>query len=155
MRILAILVGVGALVAFGVFVLGSGPPPAPASAKALESTLLAPCCFGGTIDVHDSDIARQLRGEIESRVAHGESTTSVQADLVARYGPEIRAMPNAGAFSATMATVMLAILIGGVLVVRLMGGWRRSEGPTAKAPAEPMARDAQDDRLDAELEALE
>ncbi len=32
--------------------------------KGLEARLLAPCCYGGTLDVHDSELAHDLRKEI-------------------------------------------------------------------------------------------
>jgi cytochrome c-type biogenesis protein CcmH len=155
MRVLGIVVGLLALAVLGTVVIRSEPPSAPPSARALEATLLAPCCFGGTLDVHDSDISRQLRAEIESRVGHGESTLAVQADLVARYGPQIRAMPDAGVFSATMSLVMIVIVAGGVATVRLVRRWSRDEVQprTAARPARP--HDAEDERLDAELEALD
>jgi cytochrome c-type biogenesis protein CcmH len=54
------------------------------SAKALESRLYAPCCYGGTLDIHGSDLARVLRAEIETRIARGETTESIQADFVSR-----------------------------------------------------------------------
>ncbi len=129
-----------------------GPP----SAKALEASLLAPCCFGGTLDVHDSEISRELRDEIEARVARGESTLAIESDLVSRYGPQIRAMPDAGAFSATMAVVMFALGAAGVAVLLLVRRWRQGDrAPTTEVTAAPRVRDAEDDQLDAELEALD
>ncbi len=164
MRVLLVLAGLAGLVLFGVFVLGAGPAAAPSSARALEASLLAPCCFGGTLDVHDSDISRELRSEIEQRVARGESTTAVQDDLVQRYGPQMLAMPHAGAFSATMSTVMIAIVLGGAALLFTMRRWRAdpstaerasSERASAVAPSGGVARGAEDERLDAELEAFE
>jgi cytochrome c-type biogenesis protein CcmH len=55
-------------------------------AGAIEAELLAPCCWTQTLDIHDSEIARQLRGEIALRVARRESSESIRDDLVARYG---------------------------------------------------------------------
>lgn len=153
MRVLAVVIGLMVLVALGVLLGGSGSSSAPPSAKALEAMLLAPCCFGGTLDVHDSEISRELRAEIESRVARGESTVSVEADLVSRYGPQMRAMPNPNAFSTTVAMAMATIGAAGIALLVLMRRWRRSEGVGAHAHARD--RDADDERLDAELEALD
>ncbi|MGA7122768.1 MAG: cytochrome c-type biogenesis protein CcmH [Polyangiaceae bacterium] len=157
MRSIAGVVGLVVLVALGGVLAGSRGGSAPPSAKALEASLLAPCCFGGTIDVHDSDISRELRSEIESRVARGESTLSIEADFVSRYGPQIRAMPNPGAFSATMASVMVFIAAAGVSILLLS---RRRRGATVGAhdglaAAPSSSRDADDERLDGELEAMD
>ena len=155
MRILAALVALAALLALGGVLLGSGAPPGPPSAKSLEASLLAPCCFGGTIDVHDSEVSRQLRAEIEARVAGGESTLAIQSDLVERYGPQIVAMPHAGAFSATISVVMFAIGAAGLAVLLLVRRWRKGDGPPDVEARTAKPRDAEDERLDAELEALD
>jgi cytochrome c-type biogenesis protein CcmH len=137
MRALLVVIGPVALVAcvaLGIAWLSSGLPAAPPSAKALESTLLAPCCFGGTIDVHDSDISRELRAEIEARVGRGESTAAIEADLVGRYGAQMRAMPDRAAFLITSTLSMIAIALAGGAVLALARRWERegerSEGRT-------------------------
>ncbi len=124
---------------------------APPSARALETTLLAPCCYGGTLDVHDSPIARELRLEIEDRVHRGESTASIEADLVSRYGPQIRAMPHPALFSAAIGVTMTLIVAGAVLVVVLFGRW----GPRGPLEVTVMPPDEYDDRVDAELDTME
>ena len=158
MRLLAVVIGLVVLVALGGLLGSSGWSSAPPSAKALEAMLLAPCCFGGTLDVHDSEISRELRAEIESRVAGGESTVSVEADLVSRYGPQMRAMPNLSAFSTTVAMVMAAIGAAGIAVLVPVRRWRGGEGVVVhdgRRPSRAPERDADDARLDAELEALD
>lgn len=155
MRVLGMVFGLLALAAFGFLVVSSEPPAVPPSARSLEATLLAPCCFGGTLDVHDSEISRQLRAEIESRVGRGESTLSVQADLIDRYGPQMRAMPDTRAFSATMSAVIAAIVLGGIAMLRLVRRWSHPTGRAGEPPQPARPHDAEDDRLDAELEALD
>jgi len=152
-RILALLAALGLVVALGC-VAGWQASPAPASARALEATLLSPCCFGGTIDVHDSDLSRALRREIEARVAAGEPTLAIEADLVARYGPQIRAMPKARALLGLTVAVMLFVVGSGATLLSLMFRRRAAAGRTPP-PASSVERDAYDDRLDAELEALD
>jgi len=143
----------GLALAAGVF-FASGSAAAP-SAKALEARLLAPCCFGGTLDVHDSDVAHDLRVEIERRVASGESTDRIEADLVDRYGARIRAMPDPRAWSAT--TLGVAIAIGAAMIVLAMRtrAWvAAAPRATPTARGTPGVRDEYDERLDAELEDL-
>ena len=64
---------------------------ADATAKELEHRLFAPCCWRETLAVHESPIATALRKEISQRIAGGESAAQVEADLVARYGTQLRA----------------------------------------------------------------
>jgi cytochrome c-type biogenesis protein CcmH len=134
-------------------------------AKALEAKLLAPCCFGGTLDIHDSEMARELRHEIEDRVAKGESTEAVENDFVARYGPRVRAMPNEKAMSNVVTGLLAMFGASGValfVIMRRRSG-KHDEETLAAADArkardakdggapKPAERDALDDRLDAEL----
>lgn len=137
--------------------LADGAP----SAKALEAKLLAPCCYGGTLDIHDSEMAIALRHEIEERVARGESTQAVEDDFVARYTPRVLAMPNEKAMSNVVTGLLAMFGVSGVVLVTVMlrrSSKRRREdesdaGRAAKlAAGKPKARDALDDRLDAELE---
>lgn len=133
------------------------------SALALEATLLAPCCFGGTLDVHDSDIARDLRAEIERRVHGGETTESIERDLVSRYGDRMRAMPNRGLFTAMMDLAIAGAVAAAGSVALLALRWRTEpRDPPPVTPAAPVVpgldrqeRDPYAERLDAELEALD
>lgn len=131
------------------------------SAKALEAKLLAPCCFGGTLDHHDSPMAIELVHEIEDRVARGESTQAIEDDFVSRYGKQVLAMPNEKAMSNVVTGLLAMFGVSGAVLVTVMlrrSSKRRREdasdaGRAAKlAAGKPKARDALDDRLDAELE---
>lgn len=146
-----------AVLVFAAPALAEGAP----GAKALEAKLLAPCCYGGTLDIHDSEMARELRHEIEDRVARGESTEAVENDFVDRYGSRVRAMPNEKAMSNVVTGLLALFGISGAVLVTVMvrrSSKQRREDDTdasraAKALAsKPRVRDALDDRLDAELE---
>ncbi len=137
---------------------GSQAVAAP-SPKALEAALLAPCCWNGTLATHDSPLASELRGEIETRSDKGETTAAIEADLVTRYGERVRAMPAAGAFSNVMV-IALDVLIAAMGALALMlSRWRRNAANDQAAPARrgaaPPERDAYDERIDAELADLE
>jgi cytochrome c-type biogenesis protein CcmH/NrfF len=107
----------------------------------------------------DPKIAGQLRTEIETRVGRGESTAAVESDLVARYGPRIRAMPDRAAFATTTFIVMVMIALGLVAAVVLVRRWRL--GPERVTPAlapqgsSPCAADQYDTQLDEELRSME
>lgn len=138
---------IGASVVFG----SSDGRRGSVSDKALESALLAPCCYGGTLGNHDSELARQLRSEIETRFAGGESTESIETDLVGRYGARIRAMPNERAFHLVPALAAAIAFLGIAALALLVRRWRR-EPPRSPAAATPRGpRDDYDARIDAEL----
>ena len=124
------------------------------SATALEGSLLAPCCWNGTLATHDSPVATELRHEIEDRSAKGETTTTIETDLVERYGERIRAMPKAGAFSNALVIALDAGIAALAALVLMMQRWRRSVRETGPGASEAPARDAYDDRIDADLAAL-
>ena len=168
--LILVLVVAAALVVVGI---RSAPPGgARPGAAALETRLLAPCCFNGTLDTHESELAHTLRHEIEGRIASGETSEQVEADLVTRYGPKIRALPHEGALTALLgAAMLLAVAVGAVIALR-MRRWRRSSdehasevakttgvttgaGASTSTSTSVRVRDAYDARIDAELAEIE
>jgi len=144
------------LLAFAFLLTACVPPPSTprAAAARLESRLLAPCCWVQTLDTHESPLASGLRTEIGERLEHGETAERVEADLVARYGARIRAVP-AGFDVDGMGVGMFvcAALMSTALLV-----WQGRRRRRAPAPAESGA--APDDgalaaRLDDELDAYD
>lgn len=124
----------------------------PAGARALEARLNAPCCYNGTLDIHDSELARGLRLEIERRVAEGETADAIQADFVARYGERVVAARSDAPIRGLGLTLGgLGLLAAVALGVALRRWTRRSEAPAA--PKGP--RDVLDERIDADLAELD
>ena len=106
--------------------------------KGVETRLLAPCCWNGTLDVHESDLARELRKEIRLRLRGGESVDAVEASMVERYGDKVRAAPaneHVGVLlgAGALAAIGMAIL----LLRRSVGGMRLAVASTAGSPAPP------------------
>ena len=124
-----------------------------ASDQALEAALLAPCCYNGTLTTHDSEMAHDLRLEIEHRHAGGESLRHIEKDFVARYGERVMAMPNQNRFERIMSVALAAAVVGaGILLLAVRKLGRKSPAPApSKTPVAPPARDAWDDRIDEEL----
>ena len=124
-------------------------------ALALESRLYAPCCYGGTLDIHDSELARELRSEIEDRLARGETSEAIQADFVDRYGERVLAARSdrpIAAMTLSLAGVLLAAAAGlGFLIRR----WVGRGAPTSRRAPKLTPRDDLDVRLDAELADLD
>jgi cytochrome c-type biogenesis protein CcmH len=118
--------------------------------------LYSPCCFGGTLDVHDSDLARNLRKEIEFRLAHGEAAEGIQRDFVARYGERVVAARSDVAIR-TMSLVLVGLMaaVGAAVGFTVLGWVRRGARGRPDILGEPADRDALDERLDAELAEIE
>jgi cytochrome c-type biogenesis protein CcmH len=149
LAVVAVALAVSAVVMFA----SSDSRRGRASDKALESALLAPCCFNGTLITHESDLAHRLRDEIETRYAAGETTEAIEADMVARYTERVRAMPNERAFTMAPAFAAFVAVLGIAMLGFFVRRWRR-EGrivPSVPVPMRSGPRDDYDDRIDAEL----
>lgn len=125
-----------------------------ADAHALEERLLAPCCWIQTLDVHESELATQLRQEIEQRLLRGEAASAVEDDLATRYGQRIRAVPKGGdprsLIVMVIAAAMLVSLIAGLFILR-----KWTHRPPARNPTDRQPADEYDGRLDEELSKLD
>jgi cytochrome c-type biogenesis protein CcmH len=120
---------------------------------ALEQRLMAPCCWVQTLDIHDSPIAKELRTEIHARLFRGESSASIEADMVARYGPRMVAMPASNPLAKIAAIVAAAVVVAGLFVFYALRRWRRRQALDEQSAVASQAtgRDEWDDRLDEEL----
>jgi cytochrome c-type biogenesis protein CcmH len=123
---------------------------------AIESRLMAPCCWVQTLDVHDSPLASELRAEIRNKLTRGVSAADIESDLVARYGERLWAIPpDHDPRTSIMGIGFGALALALIGLFALAQRWRRMP---ASAPAiEPTAgaADELDLRLDAELRDLD
>ncbi|MBI4704796.1 MAG: cytochrome c-type biogenesis protein CcmH [Deltaproteobacteria bacterium] len=135
---------------------------APAGERALETRLLAPCCYKQTLDAHESPLARELRAEIHRRLTAGESAVAVEHDLIARYGERIVASsrddPLPGISLALLAAA--AAVAGGLVVLLRRWARRRAQAPAPEASPVTEARqkggrDRYDEQIDAALRDLD
>lgn len=143
-----------------VVLLAASASPAAASPSAasveraaneLSERLVSPCCWRESLRSHPSPLADELRREIRTRLAAGERAGAIEAELVARYGPRIRAFSAGWDPRGTVGAVFLVALAG------ILGGFvwwarrrRASVAPVAAAstPApDPRLEDALDDEL--------
>lgn len=93
--------------------------------RRIEGELMAPCCYSQTIDVHDSEIARQMRGEVTAMVLAGKSQQEILDYYKTEYGESILAIPDGAAGTLVFslpayATVfaVLALSCGMMIIVR-------------------------------------
>ncbi|WP_437525374.1 cytochrome c-type biogenesis protein CcmH [Sorangium sp. So ce726] len=149
----------------GVALTGSAEPAPPSQAaselvdstpvpgeRALAARLLAPCCWDQTLDVHESEVARDLRREIHTRLRRGEVADAIEQDLVARYGERLRAAPSSGTLGKVALGLLLGIAVTFLGIFALLRSWRSNAAQAAPSGGTLAAvRDEYDDRLDDEL----
>lgn len=83
--------------------------------KELEQSLMAPCCWSGTVYDHGhAEMSRQIR----TLVAEGKTKAEIMTYFVDQYGERILATPKAEGFNlmAWIAPLLIALLGVGVLV---------------------------------------
>ena len=106
------------------------------TAHQLGNRLLAPCCWREPLRDHPSDLADDLRAEIMSRLTAGEASSSIEADLVHRYGERIRALP-AGSDPRWVVVALTALLAA----AGLFALWQMARSRRWRARAAPPSAD--------------
>jgi cytochrome c-type biogenesis protein CcmH/NrfF len=120
----------------------------------IEGEVMCPVC-GTLLELADSPQARREKVFVAGLVAAGKSKAEVKDALVAQYGEEVLATPEASGFDLTAYLVpILAILIAAVALAYSVVRWRRNGGQdggsTDGGPARaPRGEDAE--RLEADL----
>lgn len=112
-----------------------------ASARKLESELMAPCCMTNTVAEHYSGASSQMKAEIRQMLAQGKTEQEVLDYYVAQHGPQILSVPPAHGFNLTAYLVPMAmLLLGAVALVFVVRKWRdhgKAETSTPTAELDP------------------
>jgi cytochrome c-type biogenesis protein CcmH len=129
-------------------------PAQEARAAALESKLIAPCCWVQTVDLHQSDAAEQVKAQIRMLVAQGKGENEILDSFVAQYGEKILASPRARGFNAIVYVLpLLVFFIAAGAVTVLLIRWRRRPPPVASfAAGAPVPISPADEALRTRLE---
>ncbi|MGB3753495.1 MAG: cytochrome c-type biogenesis protein [Parerythrobacter sp.] len=95
-------------------------PEKEAAAQSLMHTLRCLTCQSQSIADSDADMAGDMRHQVRSRIAAGETPAAVRGWLVERYGDYVSFTPVASTTTWPLFVVPVAILlvVGGLL-------WRR------------------------------
>jgi len=85
--------------------------------RKLQEKLVAPCCWNESVAHHRSEVAGEIRAQIESMVAAGKSDREILDHFLAQYGKRILIEPEGS--TRAVATVMpfVFLLAGGVFTV--------------------------------------
>ena len=92
-------------------------PAQEAQAKELMETLRCLVCQGQSIADSDAPLAGDMRNEVRTKIAAGESPDAIRKWLVARYGNWVTYDPPLDAATALLWFGPLAILLAGGAVV--------------------------------------
>lgn len=85
--------------------------------RALQAKLMAPCCWNGTIDNHESGVTASMKREIHERLARGESEEQILAHFVSVYGTQVLAQPPARGFNLLVYVLPVLAFLAGMLVL--------------------------------------
>jgi cytochrome c-type biogenesis protein CcmH/NrfF len=148
LRALAIL---AALLALALPAAANAQEPPRTSLADIEDEVMCPIC-GVTLELAtEAPQAIQEREFIRERIAAGQSKDEIKDALVAEFGPEVLAIPEAEGFDlAAWLVPGIAILVAAVAILIGLRRWRRADRDAEDPPAE--ALDEEDARrLDADL----
>jgi cytochrome c-type biogenesis protein CcmH len=109
-----------------------------AEARKIDGLLMAPCCGGNTLAMHESGLAQQMRREIREMLASGMNRQEILDHYVAKYGNTILAMPPDRGFNLVVYLLPLLALIGGPLLVWQILRRRVADTPADSAPLPPV-----------------
>lgn len=84
--------------------------------RKIEDSLLSPCCYGGQVSTHMSDIAAQMRGEITQMVLEGKSDKEIRDYYVRLYGQQVLAEPE-GPRRLMLYGIPVTITVAGIVFV--------------------------------------
>jgi cytochrome c-type biogenesis protein CcmH len=121
-----VLIGALGLLPLAAAIAADGDPEV--VARRIEARLMAPCCMTNTVAVHESGTALAMRAEIRELLAAGRSEREVLDHFVARYGPQILALPEARgiALAPYLAPFALMLLATAGLALAFRR-WRRAD----------------------------
>jgi cytochrome c-type biogenesis protein CcmH/NrfF len=148
-RSIAIALVIGTAVAFGP---ASAFGQAGATLADLEDEVMCPVC-GTTLEQSNGPQAERERELIRRLVAEGRSKGEIEDALVAEYGHEVLAEPEAGGFDLAAWVVPILGLLGGGLLVGTVA-LRRSRRSASAAPEPPLG-DADAARLREDMSRYE
>lgn len=148
LRLAALL---AALLALAVPAAGGAAAPQ-TSLGELEGEVMCPVC-GTLLELAEAPQAQRQKVFIKQMVAAGASKDEIKDALVAEYGREVLALPEAEGFSLSAYLVPIVGFAVAALALALgVRRWRRASGPTDRGgPGATGPSAADEKRLDADL----
>lgn len=130
MRRLVSWAGIAAVIAAALAV-GMGPQAGGGTAGTVDGIaagLRCPVCQGLSVKDSDSPTARDIRADIDRRLADGQSAGEIRQAYVDRYGEWILLRPGTSGFEALVwAVPAAAAAAGAVVLAAAFWRWRRRQ----------------------------
>ncbi len=102
-------------------------------------SLMAPCCWSQTVELHSSAAAEQCKAEVAALIRSGKTDREILDFFVRRYGLRILAEPEGAKFVVLTSVPIVVLLSGGAFLVWFAS--RNRKHPTSDQ--EPGAPDCQ------------
>ena len=119
--------------------------------KDLEQSLIAPCCWSGTVYDHGHP---EMEKEIRQMVESGQTRQEIMDHFLARYGERILASPVASGFN--LMAWITPIIIGLIGIAVFLNYLRTPKAvATSKSKPESDLKIPYDDQIERELKALD
>ncbi|MGH9243091.1 MAG: cytochrome c-type biogenesis protein [Acidimicrobiales bacterium] len=146
--------GVAVLVA-GALLIGARPPGGGSRPEArverIAAELRCPVCQGLSVRDSDSSTARSIRGDVERRIADGQSDAEIRQAYVDRYGEWILLRPRGTGFGAVVWLLPVAAVAAGLLGLAVaLRRWRSRLANRATADDRALVERALGQRLGSE-----
>jgi cytochrome c-type biogenesis protein CcmH/NrfF len=126
-------------------------PMPQATVNDIEDEVMCPIC-GTLLELADSPQARREKVYVAKLVAAGKSKAEVKDALVAQYGDEVLAQPDASGFDLSAYLVpVLAILLAAAALTYSVLRWRRDGNRESAGSAAKPPRGEDAERLDADI----
>jgi len=144
-RLQALFLVVGALIASGAAAAAAAGPP---NAADLEAELVCPVCET-TLDQSTAPVAERMKAFIRVRIAAGDTEQEIKDALVGEFGPGVLATPPRSGFGLLAWLLPLAALVAGAIAVGLLiRSWsRRRATPEDDRPLDPQLERLVDEEL--------
>jgi cytochrome c-type biogenesis protein CcmH len=141
-----------ALLGLLALVAGSSLAAPKTTVNDIEDEVMCPIC-GTLLELADSPQARREKVYIAKLVAAGKTKAEIKDALLAQYGSDVLATPEASGFDLSAYLVpILALLVTIPVLAFSVSRWRRDDsGSASKHGATPAPQGEEAERLDADL----
>jgi cytochrome c-type biogenesis protein CcmH len=118
----------------------------------IEDEVMCPVCGVPLELATEAPQAEQEREFIRERIDRGQTKEEIKDALVAEFGPEVLALPEAEGFdlAAWLVPGAAIVIAGGAIFVGLRR-WRRGNGGSGGPSADDRLSDREAERLDSDL----
>jgi cytochrome c-type biogenesis protein CcmH len=105
--------------------------------QALQSRLVAPCCWQETLDRHNSPLAFELRQEVSQMVAAGRTDREILDTFRSRYGARVLVEPEGGSWWLMNIIPAVVLFTGLLILLRILVAWRERTRLAEEAAPQP------------------